>query len=82
MEKKECMKKSVTFNEHKNEVFLMIVWDFAYRNSRKNDYKKILADRLRFKRRIRMCEENIIKILDYNHRQIMYNYIIKCKINK
>lgn len=66
-------KKKVTFNEDKNEVYNMVVWNFAYRKAREDIYKFFRLDRLRFQRRIQHAEILLSDILNYNHRCRIYN---------
>ncbi len=66
------MEKKVCFSEDKNTIHNLVVWSFAYRQSRKSDFHKLYLDRLRFERRIKDSEESLIKILDVNHRKKIY----------
>ena len=67
------MKKYVSFNERRNEVKILVVWDFAYWNARKSDWKILYLDKLRFKKRIEDCEVVISKIFTDKHRMLIYN---------
>lgn len=66
------MKKSVTINEDKNKVHVLVKWDFAYRDARKSEYQKLYLLRLRFERRIAQCEAFLQNIFDEEHREKIY----------
>lgn len=65
--------QKVTFNEAKNKVLNMVVWGYAYNQARKSDFQRQYLDRLRHEKRIKKCEIIISKILDVNHRNVIYN---------
>jgi hypothetical protein len=67
------MHKKVTFNEDENKVFNMVVWRYAYKQARICDFQRQYLDRLRHERRTKECEIVISKILDINHRNVVYN---------
>jgi hypothetical protein len=67
------MQKMVTFNEDNNKVLKMVVWAYAYKQARKSDFQRHYLDRLRYEKRIKQCEMIICKILDVNHRTVIYN---------
>ena len=75
---KNKMKKSVKFNEDKNAVYLLVVWNYAYREARKSNFQQQYLDRLRFERRIRQSEDLICKILDKHHRNVIYRERFMC----
>lgn len=58
------MKKSVSFNERQNKVHLLVVYDFAYREARKSDWEKAYLDKLRFKQRIKECENVLANVIN------------------
>lgn len=67
------MKKSVTFNEENNKVYLLVVWSYAQRQSRKSEFTKQYLDRLRFERKIKECEDSLRIIFDEKHRNKIFN---------
>jgi hypothetical protein len=69
--KGNIMKNTVTFSDNV-QVFNMVVWNFAYRQARKNEYYKHYLDRLRFEKRIKICENIISKVLDVKHRNAIF----------
>lgn len=66
------MKKTVNIKEEHNKVYLLVVWNFASRQARKNEYEKNYLDQLRFKNRIKICENVLCKILNITHRTRIY----------
>lgn len=78
-QKEDTMKKSVRINEEQNQLYLLVVWDFAYRNARKSDWEKVYLDKLRFKRRIKDCEIELSNVFSKTHRMLIYNerFIVK-----
>lgn len=66
------MKKSVRISEDKNQVHVLVKWDFAYRQARKCDYQRNYLDRLRFERRIMQCQNILHNIFDEEHRNKIY----------
>ena len=66
------MKKSVTIDEDKNEVYLLVKWAFAYREARKSNYQQQFADRIRFRDRIMFCEKILSPLFDVAHRTKIY----------
>lgn len=65
--------KNITFNESENKIYPMVVWSFACKNARKNNWETIALDRWRFQRRIDEFGKIINPILNSTHR---------CYINK
>ncbi len=62
--------KKVRFNEQIS-IHYMIVWNFAYRESRKKYWEYFVLDRFRFQRRIKDFE----KI--YNDRTILRKHLLQ-----
>ena len=67
------MKKSVTINEERNCIHLLVKWNSAYRLARMNNYQSEYLDRLRFQKRIITSEIILYKILNFEHRTEIYN---------
>jgi hypothetical protein len=66
--------KQVKFNM-KPTIHIMVVWKFAYNESRKGHWASIVADRYRFQRRCHEVEKAISYIFTPSHRTIIINYI-------
>lgn len=62
----------VQFNERLNTTLHMVTWTFAYRAARKGSWEQSARDRERFSRKIGQCAVVINKILDPQHRSIIY----------
>ena len=71
--------KSVTINEEENKVYVMVKWDFAYRQARKSDYLQRYMDNIRFKNRIMYCEKIVSPIFNVKHRNKIYIERILCE---
>lgn len=66
-------KKKVTFNLRDNKIHLMVVWNYAYKLSRKKYWEILALDRVRFHRKIEEISNIINSILDSSHRYNVYN---------
>ena len=60
--KKKKKKKQVRFNE-KVTIHYLYSWQFAYNQARKSTWREIIADRMRFQRRIQTVGELLIPII-------------------
>lgn len=60
--------KSVTFDESKNQIFRMHVWQFAYNKARKSEWEQQARDRVRFYRRIEQSDTILSRVLCEEHR--------------
>ena len=70
--KENIMKKSVTFQEEKNKLYVLVQWNFAYKQARKCEFRTYYLDRLRFEKRINNCKIILDPILSKEHRTKMY----------
>lgn len=61
--------KKVTFNEDKNKIYIMTMWNYAHRKARENTF---MLDRLHFERRIQHAEIILQNVLSPNHRFKVY----------
>lgn len=61
----------------KPTIYNMVVWSFAYKESRKRYWEWIAADRVRFFRRIEYIGKLITPILENKYRNIIYNLRFK-----
>lgn len=64
--------KKVTFREY-NDTYVLVVWSFAYRESRKKYWELFAVDRIHFQRHINHLSKIISPILDKAHRCRIYN---------
>lgn len=64
--------KSVSFNENKNKVYVLITWKFAYNSARKKYWEFYAIDRIRFRRRIQLISQIVNPVLDQVHRYKIY----------
>lgn len=78
MEKIKDKRKSVKFNDDQNLVYLLITWNYAYRESRKSNFQQQYLDRLRFEQRIKQSEDAMCKILNERHRKLIYKERFMC----
>lgn len=62
----------VTFDETRNKVHHMVVWLFAYKNSRRNYWEFKAMDSWRFRKRIEDTEKIINHVLEPKHRCKVY----------
>lgn len=69
-QKRSERKRKVVFDPE-IKVQKMYVWSFAYSEARKSDYMHVAADRCRFDKRIRECNEVISPILSDEHRKFI-----------
>lgn len=65
------MGKKVTFSS-KNDVHIMVVWQYAYRAYRKKYWEFFPLDRIRFKDRIDKISKIVTPILNCEHRNKVY----------
>lgn len=69
--------KKVTFNLELNQTKLMVVWKYAAKKARMNDWEQEVMDRIRFKDRIVNLAKIINPILDFKHRCKIYKKLRK-----
>lgn len=67
------MKKSVNFSDERNRIYILVKWQFAYRQARKGDNGKTYLDRLRFEKRIIQSEIILHLIFDKELRSKIFN---------
>lgn len=72
--------KVVSFNENNNKVYLLIKWNYAYKNARKRYWECFATDRLRFARRIHLTAKIINPVLEINHRYRVYKERFENKV--
>lgn len=68
----KIMKKKVQF-ELIARVQNLIVYDFAYRQSRRGKWEEVARDRIRFQHRIYLLGLKISEILETKHRNKVFN---------
>jgi hypothetical protein len=66
-------KKKVSFvNDGKPmKIHYMVAWPYAYNQSRKGGWEVVVADRHRFRRRIRQSESLLSKVFQEHHRKML-----------
>ena len=64
--------KRVSFNPN-IKVHTIVAWNFAYRQTRKDYWITVAADRFRFQRRIQQCKTILDETLSEEHRCRIYN---------
>jgi Phosphatase-1 catalytic subunit binding region. len=81
-------KKTVTFDESKNKVYLMKTWTFASTAARRRYWESFAVDRLRFKRRIKTTSKILELLLDKHLEKIrqlkseITHYDSQCEVTK
>ena len=74
---KEDAKSVTTPRVHFGDVkiYHMYHWSYAYRSSRRNIWGQYAINRMHFARRIANVERVLIRILDKEHREMIYRKI-------
>lgn len=68
--------KKVTFKEENNQIYPLIVWSVAYKESRRRYWEFFSVDRLHFQRRIEKLAIIISPVLDIDHRNNVHRNLL------
>ncbi|KAK5650160.1 hypothetical protein RI129_001189, partial [Pyrocoelia pectoralis] len=63
---------NVWFNDSRNSVHYMTVWQYAYKQARKGEWEQLARDSVHFARRVEIVSKDISPILENEHRTFVF----------